>query len=190
MQFRICISDGTVSFLLLCQVCCSYVPSHQNNLFTTAFVILVAFSKLKIPSKLLCPTAIQTLKLPLSTVVVSDNWLSCPLPKLAYLLNCLFIQLAAVCSNISTPHLCATWQNILACMYRRLNGGELFDYLTQKDFLDEVEATQYMKQILEGMEYVHSRNIVHLDLKVKNACNHAPITGDTVTLELPCVLNW
>lgn len=57
-------------------------------------------------------------------------------------------------------------------MYRRLNGGELFDYLTQKDFLDEVEATQYMKQILEGMEYVHSRNIVHLDLKVRNACKH------------------
>lgn len=53
-----------------------------------------------------------------------------------------------------------------------LNGGELFDYLTQKDFLDEGEATNYMKQILEGMEYVHSKEIVHLDLKVRNARVH------------------
>lgn len=50
--------------------------------------------------------------------------------------------------------------------YHRLDGGELFDYLTQKDFLDEGEATHYTKQILGALEYAHSKNIVHLDLKV------------------------
>jgi serine/threonine protein kinase len=49
-----------------------------------------------------------------------------------------------------------------------LHGGELFDYLTQKDFLNEGEATHYMKQILEGVAYAHSKSIVHLDLKPEN----------------------
>ena len=53
--------------------------------------------------------------------------------------------------------------------YCRLHGGELFDYLTQKDFLNEAEATDYMKQILEGMAYTHSKKIVHLDLKVRRS---------------------
>ena len=48
----------------------------------------------------------------------------------------------------------------------RLNGGELFDYVIQKDYLDEAEATYYMKQILAGLAYVHKKSIVHLDLKV------------------------
>ena len=48
----------------------------------------------------------------------------------------------------------------------RLNGGELFDYVIEKDYLDEAEATYYMKQILAGLAYVHKKNIVHLDLKV------------------------
>ena len=48
----------------------------------------------------------------------------------------------------------------------RLNGGELFDYVVEKDFLEESEAVYYMKQILEGLDFCHKRNIVHLDLKV------------------------
>ena len=61
----------------------------------------------------------------------------------------------------------------------RLHGGELFDYLTQKDFLNEGEATNYMKQILGGMAYTHSQKIIHLDLKVnthKHKQSHAQHT--------------
>jgi len=43
----------------------------------------------------------------------------------------------------------------------------LFDYVIEKDYLDEAEATYYMMQILEGLAYVHKKSIVHLDMKVQ-----------------------
>ena len=52
------------------------------------------------------------------------------------------------------------------CHHSRLHGGEFFDYIAEKEFLIETEAIFYMKQILEGLQYCHSRKIVHLDLKV------------------------
>lgn len=32
----------------------------------------------------------------------------------------------------------------------------------------ELTSARYMRQILEGMQYVHKQNIVHLDLKPEN----------------------
>lgn len=51
----------------------------------------------------------------------------------------------------------------------RVSGGELFDFLAQKESLSEEEATQFIKQILEGVNYLHSRKIAHFDLKVSPA---------------------
>ena len=48
----------------------------------------------------------------------------------------------------------------------RLNGGELFDYVISKDYLDENEASLYMQQILGAIDFCHKKKIVHLDLKV------------------------
>ena len=50
-----------------------------------------------------------------------------------------------------------------------LSGGELFDYVTSKDFLVESEAVMFLKQILVALEYIHSKSICHLDMKVKPA---------------------
>uniref|UniRef100_A0A3B3ZJK4 non-specific serine/threonine protein kinase n=1 Tax=Periophthalmus magnuspinnatus TaxID=409849 RepID=A0A3B3ZJK4_9GOBI len=49
-----------------------------------------------------------------------------------------------------------------------VSGGELFDFLAQKESLSEEEATQFIKQILEGVRYLHSKNIAHFDLKPEN----------------------
>lgn len=49
-----------------------------------------------------------------------------------------------------------------------INGGELFDFIAEKDNLMENEAIEFMKQILEGVGYMHSKNIVHFDLKPEN----------------------
>lgn len=49
-----------------------------------------------------------------------------------------------------------------------VSGGELFDFLAQKESLSEEEATQFIKQILDGVQYMHSRMISHFDLKPEN----------------------
>ncbi|XP_056153779.1 death-associated protein kinase 1 [Lampris incognitus] len=47
-------------------------------------------------------------------------------------------------------------------------GGELFDFLAEKESLTEEEATQFLKQILDGVFYLHSKQIAHFDLKPEN----------------------
>nr|XP_684726.6 death-associated protein kinase 2 [Danio rerio] len=49
-----------------------------------------------------------------------------------------------------------------------VSGGELFDFLAQKESLCEEEATEFIKQILNGVQYLHSKKIAHFDLKPEN----------------------
>ncbi|XP_058475531.1 death-associated protein kinase 2 [Solea solea] len=49
-----------------------------------------------------------------------------------------------------------------------VNGGELFDFIADKEMLLESEAIEFMKQILEGLGFMHSKNIGHFDLKPEN----------------------
>ncbi|XP_009956802.1 PREDICTED: myosin light chain kinase, smooth muscle-like, partial [Leptosomus discolor] len=48
-------------------------------------------------------------------------------------------------------------------------GGELFERIVDDDFEHtEPSSAQYMRQILEGLRFMHSQAIVHLDLKPEN----------------------
>ena len=47
-----------------------------------------------------------------------------------------------------------------------VSGGELFERVADADCLTEKEASFYMYQLLQGLQYMHNKNIVHLDLKV------------------------
>ncbi|XP_059401979.1 death-associated protein kinase 2-like [Carassius carassius] len=49
-----------------------------------------------------------------------------------------------------------------------VSGGELFDFLARKESLSEEEATEFIKQILDGVQYLHSKKIAHFDLKPEN----------------------
>ncbi|XP_070841388.1 death-associated protein kinase 2 [Chaetodon trifascialis] len=49
-----------------------------------------------------------------------------------------------------------------------VGGGELFDFIAEKENLLESEAIEFMKQILEGLRFMHRKNIAHFDLKPEN----------------------
>lgn len=45
-------------------------------------------------------------------------------------------------------------------------GGELLETLTTQTFTTETEIAGYIRQILWGLEYLHSQDIAHLGLTV------------------------
>ncbi|CAM9326347.1 unnamed protein product [Lampetra fluviatilis] len=50
-----------------------------------------------------------------------------------------------------------------------VSGGELFERVSDDDFeLTERECVEYMRQILDGVGFIHRQHIVHLDLKPEN----------------------
>ncbi|OXU25722.1 hypothetical protein TSAR_002187 [Trichomalopsis sarcophagae] len=50
-----------------------------------------------------------------------------------------------------------------------IEGGELFERVIDDDFvLTERSCAVFMRQICEGIEFVHSQNIIHLDMKPEN----------------------
>uniref|UniRef100_A0A8D0A3B0 Death-associated protein kinase 1 n=1 Tax=Sander lucioperca TaxID=283035 RepID=A0A8D0A3B0_SANLU len=56
----------------------------------------------------------------------------------------------------------------LSSSFIQVAGGELFDFLAEKESLSEEEATQFLKQILDGVCYLHAKQIAHFDLKPEN----------------------
>ncbi|KAG8147029.1 hypothetical protein E2320_014098 [Naja naja] len=47
-------------------------------------------------------------------------------------------------------------------------GGELFDFIAEKELLSEDEAIEFLQQILLGLAYMHALRIAHFDLKPEN----------------------
>lgn len=48
-----------------------------------------------------------------------------------------------------------------------LSGGELFDRIAAEDYkMSEAEVINYMRQVCDGLRYMHENSIVHLDVKV------------------------
>lgn len=60
--------------------------------------------------------------------------------------------------------------NFLFKFYFSAAGGEIFNLCLPElaEMVSENDIIRLIKQILEGVYYLHQNNIVHLDLKVMN----------------------
>lgn len=52
----------------------------------------------------------------------------------------------------------------------RIEGGELFERVIDDDFvLTERACAIFMRQICEGIQFIHLQHVLHLDMKVKTS---------------------
>jgi serine/threonine protein kinase len=47
-------------------------------------------------------------------------------------------------------------------------GGDLLHYVRKRKKLDEDIAKILFKQLIEGIQYIHRKNVVHRDIKLEN----------------------
>ena len=62
-------------------------------------------------------------------------------------------------SNQSINHLYVIFSSSLEV-------GRLFEFICQRQIFDEIEAADYIRQLLTALQYLHNCKIVHLDVKV------------------------
>lgn len=106
-------------------------------------------------------------------------WCPCHSPSIALQLVLAAVGIDNDNENIhssSCPHLPVSLneclQKLLMFLFfvlRRVCGGELFDRVIEDEFiLTERACAVFVRQICEGIEYIHSKNILHLDMKPEN----------------------
>lgn len=59
-------------------------------------------------------------------------------------------------------------KNSYYLLFELFSGGNLFDYIKKNGPFSEIQACHILKGILEGLKYLHKKNIIHRDIKPEN----------------------
>lgn len=59
-------------------------------------------------------------------------------------------------------------EQYLDLVIESLHGGEMFERIVEKGHYNEADAAHVVKQLAEGLKYLHTQGIVHRDLKPEN----------------------
>jgi len=59
-------------------------------------------------------------------------------------------------------------KNQIAIVMELVNGGELFYKIVEKGNYSEADASNIVRQMVNGVAYLHSQDIAHRDLKPEN----------------------
>lgn len=78
------------------------------------------------------------------------------------------LSAAAGSSRIVALHEVYETPSEMALILELAAGGELQRILDEQEGLEELQAARFMKQILQGLSFLHNHNIAHLDLKPQN----------------------
>lgn len=74
--------------------------------------------------------------------------------------------------NIVNTHDVFDTKDRLNLVLEFMEGGELFDIIADAGFFSEQAASQVMRDIVKGVQYLHMHSIVHRDLKPENVLCH------------------
>ena len=78
-----------------------------------------------------------------------------------------------ILKNIYHPNICQIYETYSTIhnyylMMEYVEGGDLFDYISEKSFLSESKACYFFRQLISVMEYLSSLGICHRDIKPEN----------------------
>ncbi|KAI3356562.1 hypothetical protein L3Q82_017760 [Scortum barcoo] len=78
------------------------------------------------------------------------------------------LEIARNNARVVNLHAAYETDHEIVLMLEYAAGGEIFDHCVSEELLPEAQITRLIKQTLEGVNYLHQSNLVHLDLKPQN----------------------